>query len=186
MKIAVKKGVKKVALWFAVSAISGLIVSQVMLHIIPSAIMAMASDKLFSNQGINRILHAPQVTYKSRKVVRPSPDLIYSICGFDLSNGPLQVSAKTIPDNYWSVSAYAENTDNFWVLNNQQVEENAVTAFIGTKEQISNLDKTSSHLAIISPSSTGVILFRNLVALPEDFVKIDKLRRQSNCKVMID
>ncbi len=177
---------KKVALWIAVSAISGLIVSQVMLYIIPSVIMAVASDKLFSNQGINRILHAPQVTYKSRKVVRPSPDLIYSICGFDLSNGPLKVSAKTMPDNYWSVSAYADNTDNFWVLNNQQVEKNTVTAFIGTKEQIAKLDKSSNRLNVIAPSSTGVILFRNLVALPEDFVKIDELRRQSSCQVVLN
>lgn len=175
---------RKISLWIAVSAITGLITSQIMLQLIPSVIMAMASDKLFSSQGTNTILHAPQVTYKSRQVVRPSPDLIYSICGFDLSKGPLQISAKTMPDNYWSVSAYADNTDNFWVLNNQQVENNAISAFIGTKEQIAKLDKNSGYSTIIAPSSTGIILFRNLVALPEDFMKVDKLRQHSRCKVL--
>ncbi len=33
-------------------------------------------------------------------VVMPSPDLLYSIIGFDLSKGPLHIIAPIPPDNY--------------------------------------------------------------------------------------
>ena len=41
----------------------------------------------------NTIYHAPPITEKSRNVVRPSPDLIYSTIGYDVSENAIQITA---------------------------------------------------------------------------------------------
>ena len=67
---------------------------------------------LTSDHQPNTIFFNPPVDADSREVVRPSPDLLYSGCPFDLSAGPLRVTA-VMPDTYYSISAFGDNTDNF-------------------------------------------------------------------------
>ena len=47
----------------------------------PRVIMAVAIKRVLKRAGseINTLLHAPPVTVDSRHVVKPSPDLLYSI-----------------------------------------------------------------------------------------------------------
>ncbi len=175
---------RKIVLWVCIVIVTGLAAVQAAQHILPYAIMKIASNKMFADAGVNILLHAPQITHESRQVVRPSPDLAYSICGFDLSEGPLHLTSTMNRDNYWSVSAYGSNTDNFWVLNNSQIEKDTLSAYIVTETQIAALQDKEPGLKIIAPSETGVILFRNLVALPEEFTQIDQLRRLSNCRIV--
>ena len=51
--------------------------------------------------------------------MRPSPDLAYSACVYDLSAGPIRVTAAAW-DDYMSVSAFAANSDNFFVSNDRE------------------------------------------------------------------
>ena len=41
----------------------------------------------------NRAAFPPPVTVQSRAIVMPSPDLLYSVCVFDLSEGAVRVRA---------------------------------------------------------------------------------------------
>ncbi len=68
--------------------------------------------KMSRASKMNDIFHEQRITDRSRKVVRPSPNLIYSACGFDLSESPLRIKAIIPDDTYWSVSMFALNTDN--------------------------------------------------------------------------
>jgi len=70
----------------------------------------------------NTILHAPRPTSRSRGVVRPSPDMLYSICVYDLSaaGGAVRVSTHDMPETYWSVSLFDVDTNNFYALNDRQ------------------------------------------------------------------
>ena len=70
--------------------------------------------------ALNTIRHDPRVSAQSRNVVRPSPDLLYSACGYDISRRPLRVHAVIPKDTYWSVSMFAANTDNFFVINDRK------------------------------------------------------------------
>ncbi|MCG8491192.1 MAG: DUF1254 domain-containing protein [Sneathiellales bacterium] len=173
---------KKTLLWLIVSAITGFTASQIMIYTFPYVIMEIANKRLFAEQGVNSIIHAPRVTHASRAVVRPSPDLVYSICGFDLSEGPLEVTVPQTNGNYWSASAYASNTDNFWVLNDQSLKKEETKIYLGTAIQLASLELNQDEESVISPSNTGVILFRNLVALPEEFSIVNQLRRKTKYK----
>ena len=55
----------------------------------------------------------------ARAIVRPSPDLLYAGCAFDLADGPLRIQATVPRDTYWSLSMFAANTDNFFVVNDR-------------------------------------------------------------------
>ena len=48
----------------------------------------------------------------SREVIRPSADLLYSGCGFDVTYKPLIITSS-LPESYWSMSFFSSNTDNF-------------------------------------------------------------------------
>jgi uncharacterized membrane protein len=77
--------------------------------------------------GANTITHAPRATWHSRGVVRPSPDLLYSICVYDLgaADGAVRVSTHDMPETYWSVSVFDANTNNFYALNDRQAKSGA-------------------------------------------------------------
>ncbi|MEP3245005.1 MAG: DUF1254 domain-containing protein [Sneathiella sp.] len=173
--------IKKTGLWLFIFVLTSFAAYQAALRVTPYVTMEIAADKLFADHDTNRILHAPVITHHSRQVVRPSPDLLYSICGFDLSAGPLHISLPPVSNNYWSISAYADNTDNFWVMNDFNSQAVKRLIFLGTAEQVARLDPREAKHAIAAPSETGIILFRHLLALPEDFDRVDQIRRQGNC-----
>ncbi|MBS0275527.1 MAG: DUF1254 domain-containing protein, partial [Proteobacteria bacterium] len=85
---------------------------------LPRAIMHIALNR---GGAPNIIHHQNQPDEHSRGVVRPSPDLLYSGCKFDLSKGALEVKAEVPPDTYWSVSAFDDDTNNFFALNDRQI-----------------------------------------------------------------
>ena len=62
----------------------------------------------------------------SRGVVRPSPDLLYSACPFDLSKGPLKITAHVPHSTYWSVSGFDAATNNFFVRDDQQIAGDSI------------------------------------------------------------
>ncbi len=124
----------------------------------PYAIMWQAGNGMRkAGIGDNRVLHAPPVTAASRSVVRPSPDLAYSICRYNLADGPVRLKAPK-PDVYFSISAYANNTDNFFVLNDREMKADGAEVVLATASQAKGLPD-----AVLAPSATGVVLFRRVV-----------------------
>ena len=131
--------------------------------------------------AVNQIHHMGRVTAASRSVVRPSPDLLYSVCPFDLSQGALHVTAKVPVGTYWSVSAFDANTNNFFVKNDRQVK-GAIDLLV----TLPVLDVKKPHGAseVISPSAKGLVLFRTLVGDEKDFAAIDAVRRTARCDLV--
>ena len=153
-------------------------------------IVAMASPRLDMQRAYERLsrhgerinvwTHAPRVTKESRRVVRPSPELVYSICAYDLSGGPVRVTA-TNWDGYLSVSFYQENTDNFAVVNNRGLDPSDDIEIL----LVSNTSASSSEPRIIqSPSARGVVLQRRLAPTSELFSEADDARRSDRCEAV--
>ncbi len=111
--------------------------------------------------SVNTIHHGSRVTASSRQVVRPSPDLVYSTCGYDLSKHPLKINATVPEDTYWSVSMFAVNTDNFFVLNDQKAGGKKVDIVLVRKGTGYKAD--SNATVVESPSTRGLVLFRMLI-----------------------
>jgi len=103
------------------------------------------------------------VSAKSRTVVMPSPDMLYSVCAYDLRQGPVRVSAAPELPNYWSVALYAANSDNFFVRNDRQAQGRPVNLWLvapgGDPQQ---KPPPPGAEVVVSPSSTGFLLMRVL------------------------
>ncbi|MGB0907012.1 MAG: DUF1254 domain-containing protein [Maricaulaceae bacterium] len=86
----------------------------VVLRLVPSVIMNKAMEQMEA-RGVT--LHsftlAPRTTPQTQTVVRPSPDLAYSICLFDLSVGQSLRVKTGLYDDYASVSFFDARTNNF-------------------------------------------------------------------------
>ena len=145
----------------------------------PKAIMV-ALDWKSKDMGrsSNVLYHQPRVTADSRVVVRPSPDLLYSVCAYDVSKVPLRISAS-VPDTYWSLSFFASNTDNFFVINDLEVKTNPVDILlVGPGVSYKN---PGNAKVVTSPSNRGVALIRILITDENRIEELTKIQRQASC-----
>lgn len=109
----------------------------------------------------NGQLAPPLPDDKARSIVLPSPDLAYVICVYDLAAGPLAVSFNPPDLPYWSVAAYASNTDNFVVVNDRNAGETRSLLLVSPNQPapLAVPDRRS----VQAPSDRGVVLFRGLL-----------------------
>ncbi|HEY5337567.1 MAG TPA: DUF1254 domain-containing protein [Rhizomicrobium sp.] len=148
---------------------------------LPRAVMHVAISRM---GAVNAIHHGKRVDATSRGVVRPSPDLLYSTCPFDLSKGVLEVKAPVPPDTYWSASAFDANTNNFFAINDRNIGGQPLELIVLPPGHTQEPDHIAGQLVIHSPSVRGLILFRTLISDEKQFARVDAVRRQANCGVL--
>lgn len=144
----------------------------------PRVIMNTAIERV--SQGgkvVNTFQFGPRTTQKSRGVVRPSPDLAYSTCAYDLSHGPILVEAAPSPDNgYVSISVFDARTDNIAVFDTTRFPEGI--RFVLARE--GQTVPPGSHV-VRARYDRGLILDRRLAPNAELFAIVDKARRGDKC-----
>lgn len=142
----------------------------------PYLIMGVAIKKV-SRGGteVNHFVFGPRTTEASRQIVRPSPDLAYATCAFDLSHGPVHVSAKPW-DDYMSISVFQANGDNIYAVNDRQAPQ-GVDFILARRGQATPAGK----LVVISPTDRGIILDRRLTPTQQRFALADEVRRSDQC-----
>ena len=148
---------------------------------VPHLVMARALQKMSARHGFNVMTHMPRPDATARGVVRPSPDLLYSACPFDLMQAPggvLHVRATAMPDTYWSVSVFDADTNNIFVLNDRQAKNDAVDFVIVGPHQ----DKEPLARIVRSPTERGLVLFRTLIDSDAKLNEIDAARRHATCE----
>lgn len=162
--------------FFALALAAAVAVHLGTVYALPHLIMNRALVRMGAAGTIH---HGTRPDAKSRGVVRPSPDLLYSVCPYDLSKGPLRVSAPVPPGTYWSVSAFDADTNNFFVENDRQAK-GKVDFLIASKDDRA----VSGGLPIVvSPSARGLVLFRTLAGDEARAGAIDAARRKANCAI---
>ena len=83
-------------------------------------IMAAAQDSMAERGvGMYRWVAAARMTPQSQTIVRPSPDLAYAICRFDVADGPVLLTAP-VSDTYGSLSIFDARTNNVFVASLQK------------------------------------------------------------------
>ena len=100
----------------------------------------------------------------SRVIPLPNPDFLYSTINYDLKDSVLKISGVVPDSTYWSISAYQENTTNYFVENEEKVKakfEYYLAPEGSTSEALKNIPKEK---IIYSPTTKGLILFRYLVS----------------------
>ena len=145
---------------------------------VPHFLMNVAMGRV-SQDGklINQFGFGSRTTQNSRNIVRPSPDLAYSTCAYDLSNGPLLIEAAPSPDaGYLSISVFAANTDNIAVFDSSQSPDGI--RFVLARE---GQPTPAGAKVVISPSNRGIVLDRRLAPNAELFAAADEARRGDKC-----
>ncbi|MBI1239047.1 MAG: DUF1254 domain-containing protein [Alphaproteobacteria bacterium] len=155
-----------------------ILVHFIVLALIPGRVMATALSRIGADGGVNQMIFPPLPDASSRGVIRPSPDLLYSVCAFDLSGGPVEISVPITKDAYASLALYSDVTDNFFVVNDTQAPFDSIEIVL-----VSGTERPQTDIPIIkSPSETGLALVRMLATSPEDAAKADAIRRTGSCR----
>lgn len=112
----------------------------------------------------NQAAYPPPVDASARTVVMPSPDLLYSVCAFDVRQGPLRITAHPQLTSYWSIALYGANSDNFFVRNDRQAAGKPVDLWLVSGQQFSSASMLppQGSTVVVSPSGTGFLLMRVL------------------------
>ena len=131
----------------------------------------------------NTVAHTERATAASRAIVKPSPDLLYCRCLFDVTRRPMKVTTAAVPDTYWSVAFYAANTDNFFVWNDRQAAGKATTIVLVGKGQTVP-PQAEGTIVVSAPTPRGLILFRTLINDDAKLAEIDQARRAAKCESM--
>ncbi len=167
-------------LWIAAAVILAVIVHIVVVLAVPSTIMGIALNGMAEAGATPGPLHPPRPDASSRGVVRPSPDLAYSVCLFDMNKGPLVIRTQ-IPETYWSLSAYGANTDNFFAVNDTQVRGDTFSLMVRREED----EVTDPNTPVVfPPSDKGLILMRALVTNDEMYRAVNEVRQATSCEVL--
>jgi uncharacterized membrane protein len=167
--------------WIAATLIVAVAVHIASIWHLPHVIMHTALGKMGTP---NTIHHGKRPDETARGVVRPSPDLLYSACPFDLSKGTLEVKAPIPAETYWSVSAFDSDTNNFFAINDRRMGGQPLELLVLPPGHNAEPPHIAGQLVIHSPSTHGLILFRTLVNDEKQFAKIDAERRQAICGIL--
>lgn len=157
------------------------IVNLVMVVRIPNDIMEVTMTERF-NYPSNQWVFAPPATHERRTVVRPSPDLLYSLCCYDVSNYPLRLTA-VIPDNYWSISGFAMNTDNFFAINDKQAKSNPIEVVL-IRKNMPYQDATGKAHVIAAPTDRGIILIRTVITSKADLPGLAEIQKKATIELL--
>ena len=167
--------------WIALTTVLTVGFHLLAVTLFPRVMMALAFKRILqgADAEINTLIHSPRVTVGSRRVVKPSPDLLYSICVYDVTEKPLRITVP-IPATYWSISFYQTNTDNFYVLNDRQAKTDTVDIILTRPDRA--VPQIDGAIVVVAPTSKGVFLLRSLVKDEDKLGDLIKIQRLATCR----
>jgi len=161
----------------ALGLFCALLAWQATLAITPRALMALAIRRVAGPAGFNHMFHAPIVTAKARAIVRPSPDLLYSSCAFDVARAPVLVDVAPVAAPYWSLSVFDDQTNVVFVRNNIDTGGQPVRVAIARAGQ----KVPSGYRPVRVGGGRGIALLRILIDRNAPIGAIDRSRRAARC-----
>lgn len=132
---------------------------------IPHIIAGIIETGMLNKEGCeqNAICHQELDVAGTDQIPMSNPDSLFSFLTYDVSRKPLDINL-TVPDSdsYWSFSLYAGNLDNYYILNDRQVESNQVAiVLVGPKFHYNQVPE--DKVVVVSPTDKGFGLIRMIV-----------------------
>ncbi|WP_405225269.1 DUF1254 domain-containing protein [Lentisalinibacter sediminis] len=171
----------RLAAWLLGVALIAAFTHLAAVHVYPRLLMHGAWQAISEVADDTGLLHAPRPDATSRTVVRPSPDLVYSVCLYDLAAGPWSIRLE-VPDSYMSVSLYAMNTDNFFTVNDRQAPRGSMELLIVSGPVDEYEAATGGRpLVVRAPGERGMALVRYFAGSGANAAAIEAARRTLAC-----
>lgn len=174
---------RRLVQWLAVAAGVAIVLHVAIVWAVPRVIMSIAIKRIANEGGFNAFTHTPRTTHEFRAVVRPSPDLAYSICVLDLSEGPVIVEVPA-SDPYTSLALYSGITDNYFVRNSRQdggLAEGETIRIIVAAPGAMPAELPEGYEAVAAPTEKGLALVRRVIENDGAMPRLDALRETSVC-----
>jgi uncharacterized membrane protein len=162
----------------AVGALAATAAWQATLVATPYLLMRVAMKRLGEQGPVNAFQHAPPTRAERQPVVRPSPDLLYSICVFDLSQSPLLIDVPPIPGHYWSVSIFDARTDVAAVRSDRDTGGGPARLALTWGAQ----STAAGYEPVRLEHARGMALIRVLVSGEADYREVDPVRQRASCR----
>lgn len=143
---------------------------------IPYGLMSVAMNRL-GQGGINRMSYGQLATPARQPVVRPSPDLAYSSCPYDLSAGPLAIDVTPVPGRYTSLSVFDAATDVIFVRNDVEARGKPFRIIVARDGQAA----PAGADVVRTNHDRGIALIRLLLKDPAEIAGLDAVRHRSSC-----
>jgi uncharacterized membrane protein len=129
-----------------------------------------------SGRETNVLLHRGLNSADNCRIPRSIADSMMSSCIYDVSTYPLRIKSLMPEDSYWSISFYARNTVNFFVINDIEVKEKygkeISIVLLNSKQRYEPLD---NEIVVKSLSKVGFIIMRMMVTDTEDPESLKKV-----------
>ncbi len=141
----------------------------------PSVIMGGAM-RAMERRGVpqDAFALAPRMTPETQSVVRPAPELAYSICRFDMSREPRGVRVRMAAwPGYSSLAFYDGATNSFARLRGDGQAREIVLLPPGSRDRDG---------ALHAPTEKGLILIRRLAPRPADHARVQRIARGDVCR----
>lgn len=126
----------------------------------------------------------PPTDHTQRRIVMPSPDLLYATCALDLGAGPQRITAQVEHPRYWSVALYGANSDNFFVVNDRKTTEPAQLDLwvVAPGTDRATLAAPAGSTVVEAPTAKSLLLMRLLVTDdPADLASAQRARANLRC-----
>ena len=116
-----------------------------------------------------------------------APDMRYAICRYDLTIGPVLVSA-TLPDAGWSLTLYSPQGDNFYAVPAQELRQTELSfQIIAASDRLVQLSpgvrKADVDLSqVTSPGREGLVVVRAPIKGVAHQAEAERILRTASCQ----
>jgi uncharacterized membrane protein len=144
----------------------------------------LAFRQLRDNLPLNKMVVLPPPAPGRQILPFLPPDMLYAICRYDLSKGPVAVAAA-VAGSGWLLSLHTPQGDNFYVLPGQQLQRSEVSFVVvpgnATDAAHSQRHATATDTQVTSPTTEGLIVVRAPIIGLAWLAQTDALLRRSSC-----
>lgn len=146
----------------------------------PAAIMSKAIS-VMSERGIptHKFVMSKRLTPETQNIVRASPDLAYSLCLFDLSEGPVLVRGVKW-DGYASLTIFNSVTDAVYIASLDTGVNDPGSAILTLDDKF----KSKDHPIAVLKNPKGIALIRRLAPNAELYKDVQVLSKPDICTVL--
>ena len=174
-------------MWLLGGLVLGGIVHLATILLLPSTATRDAYSRLSPMARINSVVAIPEPAPDRAPLPFMDPAFAAAVCRYDLSNGPLKLSAP-LSQAYTSVSFYARNGVAYYAINDRAAGRRAIELDLMTVQQHNDMPEeedvtAADRLIVESPSVTGLIVMRALAPEPGLMTKARDALSGAQCKI---
>jgi len=134
----------------------------------------------------NRMFVLPAASPSHQSLPLMAPDVRYSVCRFNLNEGPVRLSTQIL-DDLWSIAFYTPSGDNFYAITGRELKRSRIEIIISTQNQVgvkagaSLLDEIEDLIVVDSPVREGIAVIRAPLLGPSYAVQTEAALRRGAC-----